>query len=303
MEFSVLNEETIQCVLSEEEMADYGMNKQALFQNDERVNDFFKSVMRQAEKETGFMKKRGDVTVHAAFLSDESLEITFYIQQRDRNAVEGAHLDVSKMPRAVRKYSARSEKEKQNETEWRERIAGSRGKTGYEGKTGSVGEIVSEGKTGSGGETGSGEKTGSVGETASGEEIVEAEEIAGNEKTAALKEQSTSSGVTMSEEIPEIATAVLKSKNLMTMIAFCETACGEQLDMELKTWLYKYNGVYFMLADIQDRDLRKTAILFNLADEYMDGVCHTEVIAAFLREHGTSMIADCAMGVLGRLGH
>ncbi len=283
MEFSVLNEETIQCVLSEEEMADYGMDKQALFQNDERVNDFFKSVMRQAEMETGFMKKRGDVTVHAAFLSDESLEITFYIQQRDRNAVEGVYRDASKMPRSVRKYSAHSKKGKQDETEWKERIAGSRGETASEGETRSEEKTASEGKTASGGEA--------------------AEEIAGTEKTAVLKEQPASSGVKMSEEIPEIATAVLKSKNLMTMIAFCETACGEQLDMGLKTWLYKYNSVYFMLADIQDRDLRKTAILFNLADEYMDGVCHTEVIAAFLREHGTSMIADCAMGVLGRLGH
>lgn len=50
MEVSILNEQTIQCILTEAEMADYGMDKQALLQNDERTRDFFKRIMRQAEE-------------------------------------------------------------------------------------------------------------------------------------------------------------------------------------------------------------------------------------------------------------
>ena len=87
MEVSILNEQTIQCILTEAEMADYGMDKQALLQNDERTRDFFKRIMRQAEVETGFVKRRGNVAVHASFLSDESLEITFFINTKPKKSL------------------------------------------------------------------------------------------------------------------------------------------------------------------------------------------------------------------------
>lgn len=78
MEFSVLDKQTIQCIMTEKEMAGYGLDKQALLQNDSRVEDFFRKVMRAAKKETGFPKKRGDVSVYATFVSEGLLEIIFY---------------------------------------------------------------------------------------------------------------------------------------------------------------------------------------------------------------------------------
>lgn len=203
MEFSILNERTIQCVLTEAEMADYGMDKQALLQNDERTRDFFKRIMRQAEEETGFVKERGNVAVHASFLADESLEITFFINKKPQKRRYGR-----KRPDADHKA-----------------------------------EIAAAG----------------------------------------------------------VATAVLKSKDLMDMAEFCSKAYMGQAAAGLCTWLYKYKDIYFLLADLRPCDLHQKAVFFNLSDEYMDGVCHTEAIAAFLREHGVCMIAEKALEVLGGL--
>ena len=77
MEFSVLDKQTLQCVMTEAEIADYGMDKHAIYQNDARAADFFKQIMQKAQQETGFIRQGESIAVHAAFLSDESLEITF----------------------------------------------------------------------------------------------------------------------------------------------------------------------------------------------------------------------------------
>lgn len=77
MEVSIIDKQTIQCIMTEEEIAGYGLDKEALLLNDGRVQDFFRQVMRQAEQETGFQKQRGNVAVYASFLADESLEIIF----------------------------------------------------------------------------------------------------------------------------------------------------------------------------------------------------------------------------------
>lgn len=86
MEFVVLDKQTIQCVMSEKEIADYGMDKRTIYQNDARTADFFRQVMHRAQQETGFVKKGKNIAVHAAFLADESLEITFSVDEEQAAA-------------------------------------------------------------------------------------------------------------------------------------------------------------------------------------------------------------------------
>ena len=52
MVFSVLDKQTIQCVMSEKEIADYGMDKRTIYQNDARTADFFREIMNRAQQET-----------------------------------------------------------------------------------------------------------------------------------------------------------------------------------------------------------------------------------------------------------
>lgn len=203
MEFSVLDKQTIQCVMTEAEIADYGMDKKTIYQNGKRAVDFFKQVMRRAEQETGFIKRGNSIAVHAAFLSDESLEITFSVVLD-----EEGQADVGK------------------ETE--ERL----------------------------------------------EELEEKAKQA--EQTAAQME-----------------VAVLKTKSLLHMIEFCKAA-----PRGLKASLYEYQGSYFLLADVREHGVHDTAVLFYTADEYMDGICYTKSIAAFILEHGTCIAREHAVEIL-----
>ncbi|KAI4448255.1 Adapter protein MecA [Eubacterium plexicaudatum ASF492] len=194
MEFSVLDKQTLQCVMSEAEIADYGMDKHAIYQNDARAADFFRRIMKKAQQETGWTRKGNSIAVHAAFLSDESLEITFSL------GPDGA--------------------------EW-----------------------------------------------------ICQQKDSQSEQTAAQME-----------------TAILKAKNLMHVIAFCSKAPAG-----LRSSLYEYHGVYFLLADVRDYGVRDTAKLFHLADEYMDAICYTNSIVAFIREHGKCVVKDSAVEILGAI--
>ena len=188
MEFIVLDRQTIQCVMTEAEIADYGMDRQAIYENDKRTEDFFRKIMKKAQQETGFRKKRGDITVHASFLPDELLKITFFIGRK---------------------------------------------------------ELFDD-----------------------------------------FDEEASA----------EFSIAVLKSKELMNIAAFCG-----KTGSRLKAALYKDRGVYFLLADISRCQVREIAQLLCLADEYVDEICYTKSIAAFLREHGQCVIKENAAAVLGNL--
>ena len=91
-------------------------------------------------------------------------------------------------------------------------------------------------------------------------------------------------------------TAILKCNSLIHVIEFCKKAPAK-----LKAYLYEYHGVYFLLADVRDYGVRDTAMLFNLADEYMDAICYTKSIAAFLQEHGKCIVEEHAVEVLRAL--
>lgn len=208
MEFSVLDKQTLQCVMTEAEIADYGMDRHAIYQNDARAVDFFKQIMQKAQQETGFIKNGGQIAVHAAFLSDESLEITFSV------GPDGA------------KWT-----EVEEETEQREK------------------EL---------------------------------------QQKASQTEQITA----------EMDTAILKSKSLIHMIEFCE-----KVSAGISASLYEYHGVYFLLVDVRDYGVHDTAVLFNIADEYMDGICYTKSIVAYIREHGRCIARENAVQILGSIGN
>lgn len=201
MEFSVLNKQTIQCVMTEAEIADYGMDKLAIYRNDERAVDFFKQIMRRAERETGFVKHGRSIAVHAAFLSDESLEITF-----------------STGPDGVQTVQNECRKELSQKAQQAETI------------------------------------------------------------------------------VSEMETAVFKSRNLEYLMEFCR-----RTPVETQASVYRYRGSYFLLADVRSCGVRETAVLFCLADEYVDEICYTKSIAVFIREHGQCMIPKDAVGILASI--
>ncbi len=188
MKFSVIDKQTLQCIMTEEEIAHYGMDRRALYRNDGRVQDFFRQIMQRAKQETGFAKERGDVAVHASFLSDELLEITFSLRQADAE------------------------------------------------NNGPVGEAL------------------------------------------------------------DVRTAVFKAKGIADMAAF-----SRQAPAAPDASLYRYKEQYFLLVSVAALGQRQTAQLFHCAEEYVDEICCAPGIAAFLKEHGTPIIAENAIRLLRSL--
>ena len=188
MEFAVIDRRTLQCVMSAEEIEEYGMNRKELFKNDEKVKEFFSVIMNKTQQETGYYKTNGDVAVQASFLPDESVEITFCV------GVENSF----------------------------------------------------------------------------------------RKRKAQIEEQ---------EEISRVSlgTVIFKSRNLPDMMDFCR-----QMSVVPQAELYVYRGIYYLLAQLEGYDPYEIAVLFNLADEYIDAVCYTQSIVACLREHGSCMLEENA---------
>lgn len=185
MEFSVLDNQTLQCIMTEQEIEDYGMDRRTLFQNDSRAHDFFRKVMLRGQETTGFRRKQGEVAVSASFLKDKKLEIIFSVS-------DGG--EIAEKPQA------------------------------------------------------------------------------------------------------NIKTVIFKCQNLTDLIRFCR-----QLPDTPQASVRRCRGNLFLLADLSGYTRHRTAVIFNLADEYVDAVCYTEAIAAHIREHGTCILEKDAVKILSAL--
>jgi len=199
MKFSMVDKQTIRCIMTEEEFADYGLDRQALFQNGDRAKEFYRKIMDRAKEETGFSRDSGDVNVHASFLPEELLSITFSTDKGDALFQE------------IRE------------------------------------ELAQEGRA--------------------------------EEPTV--------------HEVTSVRTAICQCRSLSDMIRFCK-----QIPVVPGAELYRYRSAYYLLAGIDRFSPYQIAVFFNLADEYMEAVCYTPGIVAFLREHGECMVPEHAVDVL-----
>lgn len=196
MEFAVIDRRTLQCIMTAEEIEEFGMDRRELFKNDDKVREFFSVIMKKTQQETGYYKSKGDVAVQASFLPDESVEITFCVG-------------------AENSFQRRQEEPHDKQ----------------------------------------------------------------DKKT----------------QIP-MGTVIFKSHNLVHIIDFCH-----QMAILPQSDLYVYRGIYYLLAELETYEPYDIAVLFNLADEYIEEICYTKSIVACLREHGSCMIPEEAVVALRTL--
>lgn len=93
------------------------------------------------------------------------------------------------------------------------------------------------------------------------------------------------------EESPvSVQTVIFKCKSLPNLMEFCR-----QMAISPQARLLRYRSFYYLLADLEAYEPYDVAVLFNLADEYVDEICYTRSIVACLLEHGTYMIGQDAI--------
>lgn len=82
MDFRRIDNKTVQCILSEEEMNAYGFQVEDFFSNQEKSRDFLEHIVEKAEEEVGYESKGGMVSMQIMKMPNNDLAITF--SERDK---------------------------------------------------------------------------------------------------------------------------------------------------------------------------------------------------------------------------
>lgn len=77
MEFSRIDEDTIRCVLTEEDMKERGIELEDFFKNKDKVQGFFEEIVEQAKKEVSYESTSGVLAVQVMPLPENGLAIIF----------------------------------------------------------------------------------------------------------------------------------------------------------------------------------------------------------------------------------
>ena len=77
MKFSRVDKDTIRCIITEEDMKEYGLNIEDFFNDKDKSREFLESIVEQAEKEVGYQVKNGVLAIQIMPLPRNGLAITF----------------------------------------------------------------------------------------------------------------------------------------------------------------------------------------------------------------------------------
>ena len=76
MKFKRINENVIRCVVSKEEMYDYGLEVSELVDNRDKAEDFLRRVMQEARYELNYKTNGGALSVQIALLPEGDIAMT-----------------------------------------------------------------------------------------------------------------------------------------------------------------------------------------------------------------------------------
>jgi adapter protein MecA 1/2 len=77
MKFSRIDKDTVRCIITEEDMKEYGLNFEDFFNDKGKSREFLESIVEQAEKEVGYRVRNGVLAIQIMPLPQNSLAITF----------------------------------------------------------------------------------------------------------------------------------------------------------------------------------------------------------------------------------
>lgn len=87
MEFQRLGKNTVQCHLTMEEVGEYGMDVNDLFNDQDKSRDFLEHLMERAEEEVGYEVDGSMISMQLMKLPDDSVVITF--SDRSDDSIQG----------------------------------------------------------------------------------------------------------------------------------------------------------------------------------------------------------------------
>lgn len=77
MKFRRIDEDTIRCIVSKEDMQEYGIVLEDFFKNKGKVHEFLHEIVERAEQEVGYEPKEGLLSMQIIPISQNMISITF----------------------------------------------------------------------------------------------------------------------------------------------------------------------------------------------------------------------------------
>ena len=77
MKFQRIDEDTVCCLLTEEDIQEHGLETQDFLMDREKVHGFLETIVEQAKEEEGYESRSGMLAMQIAFLPDNGVAITF----------------------------------------------------------------------------------------------------------------------------------------------------------------------------------------------------------------------------------
>lgn len=87
MDFRRIDQNTVQCILTEEEMNAYGFQVEDFFSNQEKSRDFLEHIVERAEEEVGYQAKGGMVSMQIMKMPNNDLCITFSEHDKEESVM------------------------------------------------------------------------------------------------------------------------------------------------------------------------------------------------------------------------
>lgn len=77
MKYKKINEATVQCIVSADDMAEYGLALSDIFERSERGEEFLRDIIERAHDEVGYQINNGNIAMQITPLKDNGLVVTF----------------------------------------------------------------------------------------------------------------------------------------------------------------------------------------------------------------------------------
>jgi adapter protein MecA 1/2 len=77
MKYKKINDATVQCIITQEDMMEYGLTLSDIFERNEKGEEFLRDVIERAHDEVGYQINNGNIAMQITPLKDQGLVVTF----------------------------------------------------------------------------------------------------------------------------------------------------------------------------------------------------------------------------------
>ncbi|MDE6388469.1 MAG: adaptor protein MecA [Lachnospiraceae bacterium] len=105
MKYKKINDATVQCIISEEDMQEYGLTLSDIFERNEKGEGFLRDIIERAHDEVGYTISGDSIAMQITPLKDKGLAVTFTnespagfrdILQHLKEALQGVSAEISR---------------------------------------------------------------------------------------------------------------------------------------------------------------------------------------------------------------